>query len=252
MRGTLKPSYLNDVMGLSYFPNRGEKRRKVVNDVVNAIKGVQMEYKSDHEKTVESLVDAGMECDLANKVSGVISRCTNSSDVEKVRSVAGVVSKKVDSVINNNVRMTVGSYSEKSIKTQYSEEYKTVVTTAKCKPYLLNCTSVQYEGKTYEVPWFILGFADGMEGDVIIEIKHRQKKFLGVPKYEIPQIMAYMILYGKSQVKLVESYKDQIRVHAITKTPEEIEEFRLRLVKLTEELTSNIYDILNPGEELEF
>lgn len=67
---------------------------------------------------------------------------------------------------------------------------------------------------------FIGGRHDGINSEgKIVEIKTRQSRFLGVPKYERIQVMAYMYIFGTNiadqEATLVESYNGTVRSHEI-------------------------------------
>lgn len=59
--------------------------------------------------------------------------------------------------------------------------------------------------KTVEFPHFFLtGKTDGTLDDVIVEIKNRTRRFLGVTEYERPQFECYMRLFEAKQLYLCE------------------------------------------------
>ena len=62
---------------------------------------------------------------------------------------------------------------------------------------------------------YIGGKHDGMVDGKIVEIKTRQKHFLGTPLYELVQIHAYMHIYETRNAILVESYNGQEKRHEI-------------------------------------
>jgi len=67
---------------------------------------------------------------------------------------------------------------------------------------------------------YLGGRHDGMtkEGR-IIEIKTRQRRFLGTPTYELVQVHAYMFIYGKEEAQIVESWNGETRVHDVPFDP---------------------------------
>lgn len=74
-------------------------------------------------------------------------------------------------------------------------------------------------------PWLVLadvdvylgGKHDGTmeQGARIVEIKTRQRRFLGAPRYELIQTHAYMHVYGTRSASLIESYMGQRQEHDI-------------------------------------
>jgi hypothetical protein len=66
-----------------------------------------------------------------------------------------------------------------------------------------------------EIDYYIGGKHDGMLDGVVIEIKTRQRRFLGVPVYERVQIHAYMHIYKTRKGRLVESFNGERKEHDI-------------------------------------
>ena len=62
---------------------------------------------------------------------------------------------------------------------------------------------------------YIGGRHDGLMNNKIVEIKTRQRRFLGTPLYELVQVHAYMSIYGTKEAIIVESYNGQEREHPI-------------------------------------
>ena len=62
---------------------------------------------------------------------------------------------------------------------------------------------------------YLGGRHDGMVGDKIIEIKTRQRRFLGTPLYELVQVHGYMAIYGTKRATIIESYNGEQREHDI-------------------------------------
>ena len=62
---------------------------------------------------------------------------------------------------------------------------------------------------------YIGGKHDGMVDGKIVEIKTRQKRFMGTPMYELVQVHAYMYIFKTRQALIIESYLGQERTHEI-------------------------------------
>ena len=63
---------------------------------------------------------------------------------------------------------------------------------------------------------YVGGRHDGMtEDSKIVEIKTRQRRFMGTPKYELVQIHAYMVMHGVREAILVESLNGEEKTHAV-------------------------------------
>jgi hypothetical protein len=62
---------------------------------------------------------------------------------------------------------------------------------------------------------YVGGRHDGMAGTQLVEIKTRQRKFLGTPVYELVQVHAYMFIYGTRNALFIESLNGDIREHTV-------------------------------------
>jgi hypothetical protein len=63
---------------------------------------------------------------------------------------------------------------------------------------------------------FIGGRFDGITEDgKIVEIKTRQKRFMGTPLYELVQVHGYMIMHGSREASIVESYNGLNKTHDV-------------------------------------
>ena len=64
---------------------------------------------------------------------------------------------------------------------------------------------------------YIGGKHDGIKANsnMLVEIKTRQNKFIGVRDYELVQVHAYMTIFDKRNAELVESFLGNQRTHAI-------------------------------------
>lgn len=61
------------------------------------------------------------------------------------------------------------------------------------------------------------GKHDGLDraNQMVVEIKTRQRRFLGVPRYELVQLHAYMAIFGMRRALLVESFMGEEREHEV-------------------------------------
>lgn len=63
---------------------------------------------------------------------------------------------------------------------------------------------------------YIGGRHDGIDQNGnLIEIKNRMKRFLGVPKYELVQIHAYMFIFQKTRATIIENYLGDVQEHIV-------------------------------------
>jgi hypothetical protein len=66
-----------------------------------------------------------------------------------------------------------------------------------------------------DIEVYIGGRHDGATDDKIIEIKTRQRRFLGTPLYELVQIHAYMHIFQVREAILIESFDSENKMHPI-------------------------------------
>lgn len=110
--------------------------------------------------------------------------------------------KETESLINK----IHGTLNEKSAIEIYQEKYKTTLNTSqKYYSYFIKSSN--------NIEWYIGGRLDGLHDDYIIEVKNRTKGFFyNIKDYELTQIQLYLLLTGHTKAKLVEKFKQNIKV----------------------------------------
>lgn len=109
-------------------------------------------------------------------------------------------------------------YENNAIK-KYEEQYGVKLDTSQeyyCKMFYKD--KDKYQDNDIQDEWYIGGKMDGICDEYIVEVKNRTKGFFSILRdYEKTQMYIYMILADKQTIKLVESYKDKIKVTEINK-----------------------------------
>lgn len=141
--------------------------------------------------------------------SNVISNVQTIQDVVKQVVDLKSVDKEIIDLVKSTLYTKNGTHAEEGIRNKFESAVKTKVNTfTRFKTSDLPIAIIN------NVEVYIGGKHDGqMNDDTIIEIKNRQRGFLGVPIYEKVQVHAYMYIYGMKKAMLVESYKGEERKH---------------------------------------
>jgi hypothetical protein len=113
--------------------------------------------------------------------------------------------KKLTSATNKNL----GTTQECVGIDRYNEMMETTVTDAqrfvKMKLMEYETNSKTKSNETSVTKWYLCGKIDGIDGDILIEVKNRMNRlFQEMKDYERPQVQAYMNLLGLSKCHLVE------------------------------------------------
>lgn len=138
---------------------------------------------------------------------------------------------EVRDLVRSTAATELGTRAEAGVRDAYGASHATVVTG---------------EGEYVETaePWFTVGGVrvhlggkhDGMSGDgTLIEVKNRMRRFLGVPRYERVQIMAYMRIFQVDRARLVERLGAETREHDVVYDRELWEDLESRARAFVEE-----------------
>lgn len=115
--------------------------------------------------------------------------------------------KQTESLINT----THGTIKEQSAIDIFEEKYNCKLDISQQYFKLLIMTS-------NNINWYIGGKLDGIHKDYIVEIKNRMYGYMAYTKdYENTQIQLYLLLTNKKHAKLVEKYKNSIKITDIEK-----------------------------------
>lgn len=112
-----------------------------------------------------------------------------------------------------------GTEQEDSVRAQINETRSQKIFDSNSKFRKRELMTLSHDPSTYV---YIGGRHDGMDVDGnIVEIKTRQRRFLGVPLYERIQIMAYMHIFREDDIStpciatLAESLNGEVREHSV-------------------------------------
>lgn len=170
-----------------------------------------------NDKTFISTVDQAKE--LVETMSPEIKAMmhadyANATDVQHVLSQIqedNSVSKEVYDVVRSSLYTAQGIRDENTIRINVQAKNNISIKTD-CKFKVCKTPLCTVHG----VEVYIGGKHDGISSEQkIIEIKNRQKRFMGVPLYEKVQVHAYMYIYGCKSAVLVESYLGETREHDV-------------------------------------
>lgn len=192
-------------------------------------KQAQVELEAMKETFVEKPKKLGkmlkkLEDDECDAIEKVVHGCHTIANLETrspeflkaldlAKEVKGLVCvpEQVLSLVTSEVYTKHGTQQEDGIRKQYSENQQIQVD-HKNKFFPSNEPFIVID----ELEVYLGGRHDGMTSDgKLIEIKTRQRRFLGTPLYELVQVHAYMFIYGLDQAQLIESYLGEQRIHNI-------------------------------------
>ncbi len=197
------------------------KKQNVINKVDEIIK--------EADERLKEKVDENFMKSLDNEKTSIQEKLKfikqSDSDVETKKQATSYISKRHGIKYENNA---IKNYEEKyNIKLDTSQKYY--------------CKMVYKDDNGDE--WYIGGKMDGICKDYIVEVKNRTKGFFSVLRdYEKTQMYIYMIISEKESIKLVESYKDKIKVMEIEKDIEYEKYIMKRLIKFIKQYIKFIND----------
>jgi hypothetical protein len=192
------------------------KNKNVVKDIdsiTSKIESISLTQSEKIEKNlgkdiIETIANASKETTDKRKITNqAIEKLEKDGKIKKEQKEE--LLKQTESFINK----THGTLKEDSAIKIYESQYNVNLDTSqKYYKYVFR--------KTNNFSWFIGGKMDGIyvdENDInnnyIIEVKNRTKGFFSsLREYEKTQIQLYMLLTGFNKTKLVEKFKDKIRV----------------------------------------
>ena len=164
---------------------------------------------------IEAVIDASYSC--ATDVIEAFAKITTNDATDATDqqlSLHPAIIEKVRSAMYTKH----GQEQETIIRDAFSKEIsKPVTTDNKCVKGSLPIVTTTGAGASTSnnIEVYVGGKHDGMVDNKIVEIKTRQRRFLGTPVYELVQVHTYMYIYGTRQAVIVESYNGQERKHEI-------------------------------------
>jgi hypothetical protein len=110
-------------------------------------------------------------------------------------------------------------------------------------------TSQEYHKKMFKTGWYIGGKVDGLyisqdpNESYIVEVKNRTKGFFNsLRDYENTQIQLYMYILDIQSARLVERYKNQLRITSIIRDEDYIQEIVACMCLLTQKVEEEFLD----------
>jgi len=137
--------------------------------------------------------------------------------VNRITTIAPPLSDCEEQCVRSAMYTRSGTVHEADVRSSFSQDRGVEVTPVQgfrvaSKPFYVTEGGAQV---------FMGGRHDGVVVDgsskesKIIEIKTRQRRFLGVPVYDRVQVHAYMHIYGVRRASLVESFDGEIQEHDV-------------------------------------
>jgi len=146
-------------------------------------------------------------------VAKELKELTNATTLDQIEDNPLELPENIIDLVQRDVYTKHGTEKEDSIrekmqqlmKTQIDKNNNKFVTSS--EPFIVLDDNVEI---------YLGGRHDGMTDDgKVVEIKTRQRRFLGTPLYELVQVHAYMFIYNTTSATIIESYNGQERSHEI-------------------------------------
>ena len=183
--------------------------------------GLNKNFKSKRDKAFDGMRQMPWKdrCAVNDMMKATYSNVQQIQDqIEKAKTLTG--NADVLDFVRMAMYTKIGSKSEAGIRQNVAKEYaKKINQNAKIKistnPWF-SITVSDAEGTFHTFDVYLGGKHDGMmEDNTLVEIKTRQRGFLGVPLYENIQIHCYMTIFETHKAMLIESYMGEEKSHEI-------------------------------------
>ena len=145
------------------------------------------------------------------QLSALLDRPEEDVDVERLRAERVVPAEAVE-VLASAMFTAHGTRREDAIRETFQSSAGVRVDT--CADFFVSKRPLFHVDG---VPVFVGGRHDGIDATdgSIVEIKTRQRRFLGTPLYETVQVHAYMFMHDVRNATIVESFQGKEKVHPI-------------------------------------
>jgi hypothetical protein len=186
---------------------------------------------------IKAVVDASYSS--ATQVIEAFTKLTTakSDEDETVKSESEPLPATVIDKIRSAMYTKHGQEQESVIRDAFSKEIKKPVRTSnKFKKGHIICSVTTSDEPHHTIDVYVGGKHDGMVDDKIVEIKTRQRRFLGTPIYELVQVHTYMYIYGTRQAIIVESYNGEERKHEINFDDELWDKVKTKIAEFVEDI----------------
>lgn len=196
-----------------------EKKQSAMQKMEENIEEIKLDQKQKLEKVMGKKVIEDIKVNDLGKNNDVISKAIENLDISKEKKK--VLIKEAESFVNK----THGTKTEVDAITMFEGKFKVKLDTSQefHKKYLREIS------KDSEYDWYICGKLDGIymgkNEKYIVEVKNRTKAFFTTLRdYEKTQIHLYMYMLDINKAKLVEKYKEKLRITDIYENREYTED----------------------------
>jgi hypothetical protein len=184
-----------------------DKKQMVIKKMEENVEEIKLDQKQKLEKVMGKQIIEEIKVNDLGKNNDVISKAIENLDISKEKKK--VLIKEAESFVNK----THGTKTEVDAITMFEQKFKIKLDTSQefHKKYLSDFS------KDSAFDWYICGKLDGVymgkDEKYIVEVKNRTKAFFTTLRdYEKTQIHLYMYMLDINKAKLVEKYKEKIRI----------------------------------------
>jgi hypothetical protein len=223
---------------LKELDKKETQTKDIIQDISEKVDNIKLSKTEQVEKAlgkdiVDKIKNANIDTDDKRNATTKLVESLNVSDEVK---------HKLKQTTENVINTTHGTLKEDSAISQFEKKFQVKLDTSQqyYSRYLHNIS------KNSKFDWFIGGKVDGLyidndnpQKNYVVEVKNRTKGFFNsLRDYEKCQIQLYIWMLNLEQAKLVEKYKDKIRITGILKDSDFIED----IMESLEIFSKNIED----------
>jgi hypothetical protein len=175
--------------------------------------GLDDTYETQHEKAQKEI--AGLSVDQKDLIDNAIKVARNKEtpDVREALSQLKVqlhVSSTTLSSVTSTLYTEHGTKKEDQVRQSTSRSMNEEI--KQDNKFRISTTPIMVVNG---IEVYLGGKHDGLVGEKVVEIKTRQRRFLGTPLYERIQVHAYMYIFGIRNSYIVESFDGQQKIHDV-------------------------------------
>jgi len=221
VRNTSYPSASDGQAALQEMNEIMVEKPKRIKELQVLVKNVKGKEKARVERVLASASaseDDDEEC-VVSTAAKELKSLTHASTFEKAMEQVQVVPENVVNLVQKSVYTKHGTEKEEGIRKKmevsmgHIDKNKNKFVTSN-EPFIILQNSARDSKKSMEI--YLGGRHDGMTQDNrVVEIKTRQRRFLGTPIYELVQVHAYMFIYNTEMATIIESFNGEERSHHI-------------------------------------
>lgn len=196
-----------------------DKKQMIMKKMEENVEEIKLDQKQKLEKVMGKNIIEEIKVNDLGKNNDVISKAIDNLDISKEKKK--VLIKEAESFVNK----THGTKTEVDAITMFEKKFNIKLDTSQefHKKYLREIS------KDSQYDWYICGKLDGVyigeNEKYIVEVKNRTKAFFTTLRdYEKTQIHLYMYMLDINKAKLVEKYKEKLRITDIYENREYTED----------------------------